>query len=116
MRRRASFQVLIHAHSGKDDISNHRINRDLSVRLRAENPMKRVSTRAAPREVDGDKGIQIACKRARLERERASVFLPLDHYVITDFPAILTVPRVKNQSENKEADGAKMNKTKTHVT
>lgn len=109
MRRRASFQVLIHARSGKDDISNHRINRDLSVRLRAENPMKR----AAPREVDGDKGIQIACKRARLER--ISAFLQLDHYVITDFPGILTVPRAKNQSENKEADGAKMNKTKTHV-
>lgn len=46
MRRRTKFQVLIHAHSGKDDISNHRINRDLSARLRAENPMKRVSRHA----------------------------------------------------------------------
>lgn len=66
--------MLIHAHSGKDDISNHRINRDLSERLRAENPMKRVSTRVAPREVDREikasRSHAKGCLRARARAKR----------------------------------------------
>lgn len=78
-----------------DDISNHRINRDLSSRLRAENPMKRVSTRVAPREVDGDKRRRMQKGANEEKRVYASLlsFSESDRYVITDFPMILAVKR-----------------------